>query len=98
MYGAVKNFHTLWLQTLEICFTTVEGRSWRLMCARAVFPVKVEGQSPSLTLSTSLCSLEIHGIPQFVSSFLDPPCNPSDHFLCSVLCHPAFLEGDCHQV
>lgn len=54
MYGAVKNFHTLWLQTLEIRFTTVEGRSWRLMCARAVFPVKVEGQSPSLTLST-LC-------------------------------------------
>lgn len=60
-YGAVKNFHTLWLQTPEICFT-MEGRSWRLACAWAVFSVKGEGQSPSLTLSTSLCSLEILGI------------------------------------
>lgn len=67
------------------------------MC-QVVFPVKAEGQSPSLTLSTSLCSLEILGISQFVSSFRDPPCNPSDHFLCPALCHPAFLEGNRHQV
>lgn len=94
--GHCKEFsYTLWFWTTKVCFTLLDGRNLRSKCGEAGCSVKAGGQSPSLTLPTSLWSLEILGTSQFAGSFPDPPL-PLSHMICCVqLClPPAFWEED----